>query len=407
MDWPTGQPAEVPWTAADGGVLCTGPDPALVGAASFQFAHAAIRRRKPVIVVDLAGQVGLAAALAAVCADAGAPLRVFGPAGPGCYEPLRGGDPARKAMLVLGMIDWAAVTDYARRTCQGYLNDLFAVAAAAPGDPRVPVLDDVVRLLSPAELRARLARVPPYHPRRRPLAERVWASASLLEADPATAAFLAGELTGLRASPLGQWLRPAAGTPGGVPGLGGGPGARISLADAVRERAVVLFPLDHARYGRPAQMIANLVALDTTAVFARTVRLGLGGDGLAWFGPGELVAGPALQGMISTGGQAGLASVFSTGAAAADQLAGLANVLVIAGPEDPARAAALRPGLGLPPGPPGRDQLTLVIGGPPRQVLPSCRFVPGHRGLAGPGPAGPAATSPGPLMAGPVPGTTP
>ena len=221
MDWPTGLPAEVPWSAAEGGVLCTGTEPALVGAASFQFAHAAIRRRKPVIVVDLAGQDGLAAALAAVCADAGAPLRVFGPAGPGCYEPLRGGDPARKAMLVMGMIDWAAVTDHARRTCQGYLNDLFAVAAAAPGDPRVPVLDDVVRLLSPAELRARLARVPPYHPQRRPLAERVWASASLLDADPATAAFLAGELTGLRASPLGQWLRPVDGL-SARPAPGGG-----------------------------------------------------------------------------------------------------------------------------------------------------------------------------------------
>src|SRR6202035_5333069 len=91
-------------------------------------------------------------------------------------------------------------------------NDLFAVAAAAPGDPRVPVLDDVAALLSPAALRARMRQVPPYHPRRGPLGERVRVSASLLEADPVTASFLAGELAGLRASALGRWLRPAGAT---------------------------------------------------------------------------------------------------------------------------------------------------------------------------------------------------
>ena len=75
--------------------------------------------------------------------------------------------------------------------------------------------------------------MPPYHPRRRPLAERVRASASLLAADPATGAFLASELAGLRASPLGRWLRPAA-----APGED-----QISLAAVVRDRAVALFSL--------------------------------------------------------------------------------------------------------------------------------------------------------------------
>ena len=132
-----------------------------------------------------AGSAGLPGALGGICADAGAPLHVFGQAGPGCYEPWRGGDPARKAALVMGMIDWSPVADQARRTCAAYLNDLFAVAAAAPGDPRVPVLDDVAALLAPAALRARMRQVPPYHPRRGPLGERVRVSASLLEADPA------------------------------------------------------------------------------------------------------------------------------------------------------------------------------------------------------------------------------
>ena len=47
------------------------------------------------------------------------------------------------------------------------------IDAAAPRDPRVPVLDDVAALLSPAALRARMRQVPPYHPRRGPLGRRI------------------------------------------------------------------------------------------------------------------------------------------------------------------------------------------------------------------------------------------
>jgi hypothetical protein len=415
-DWRTGRPAGISWRAAEGGVLVTGAAVAEVSAASFQLVHAAIRRRKPVLVVDLGdpdgpggldglgGSAGLAGALASICADTGAPLHVFGPVGQGCYEPLRGGDPARKAALLMGMIDWGPVAEHARRACGAYLNDLFAVAAAAPGDPRVPVLDDVAALLSPAALRARMREVPPYHPRRVPLGERVRVSASLLEADPATAAFLAGELTGLRASALGRWLRPAsardasardagarrAGARGAS--IGSGP-AQISLSAVIRERAVAFFPLDQSRHGRSARMIANLVALDTAAVFAESRRLGVAGDGLAWFGAADAIAAPALASLISTGAQAGLATVLSTiSARAAGQLAALANVLVVQGPADTSLAggdpaATVLAGTVLAGTTPAgttpdrtvlaRDQFTLVIRSPQQQV-PLGRFVPGR-----------------------------
>ena len=163
-DRETGRPAGISWRAAEGGVLVTGAVPADLSGASFQLVHAAIRRRKPVLVVDLRGLAGLPGALAGICADAGAPLHVFGPAGQGCYEPLRGGDPARKAALVMGMIDWDPVDDHARRTCAAYLNDLFAVAAAAPGDPRLPVLDDVAALLTRPPYGPGSGEVPPYSP---------------------------------------------------------------------------------------------------------------------------------------------------------------------------------------------------------------------------------------------------
>jgi hypothetical protein len=388
-DWRTGRPARISWRAAEGGVLVTGAAAAEVSAASFQLVHAAIRRRKPVLVVDLAGPGGLGGALTSICADTGAPLYVFGPAGQGCYEPLRGGDPARKAALVMGMIDWGPVADHARRTCSAYLNDLFAVAAAAPGDPRVPVLDDVAALLFPAALRARMRQVPPYHPRRGPLGERVRVSAGLLETDPATASFLAGELAGLRASALGRWLRPAGAPGGGAPGAGargastGSGPAQISLSAVIRERAVAFFPLDQSRHGRSARMIANLVALDTAAVFAESQRLGVVGDGLAWFGDADAVAGPALAPLVSTGAQAGLATVLSTvSAPAAGQLAALANVLVIRGPADTSLAgadpaASVLAGTTLDRTVLAGDQFALVIRSPQHQV-PRGRFVAGR-----------------------------
>jgi hypothetical protein len=375
VDREAGRAAGISWRAAEGGVLVTGEAAAGVSAASFQLVHAAIRRRKPVLVVDLRGPGGLPGALAGICADAGAPLHVFGPDGPGCYEPLRGGDPARKAALVMGMIDWAPVADHARRTCGAYLNDLFAVAAAAPGDPRIPVLDDVAALLAPPALRARMRQVPPYHPRRGPLGERVRVSASLLEADPATASFLARELTGLRASTLGRWLRPGAAQSGAARSgaARSGAAAQISLSAVVRERAVAFFPLDQARYGRSARMIANLVALDLTAVFAESRRLGVDGDGLAWFGDGDAIAAPALAQLMSTGAGAGLATVVSTGSAsAAGQIAALANVLVIRGPGDPGLDDVP---LGVPL---ASDEFALVVKGPQRQVVPRGRFVPGR-----------------------------
>ena len=73
-------------------------------------------------------------------------------------------------------------------------------------------------------------------------------------------------------------------------------------------------------------MIANLVALDTDGGVRESRRLGVAVDGLAWFGDAAAVAAPALAQLISTGAQAGLATVLSTGSArVAGQIAELAE----------------------------------------------------------------------------------
>lgn len=334
VDAVTGKPATLSWLEAEGGVLCrtaagslrpAGPDEPLARAC-FQLAHAGLRRRKPVIVVDLTGSPWLPSWLQAACAGAGAPLRSFGPAGPGYYEPVRGGDPAQAAALVMTMIDWAGIPDQHRRTCAAYLADAFAVLAAGPAGPRVPVLADLAGLLTPGALRERLAAVPAHHPRRAALADRASAAASQAEADPAALAEAAAQLSALCSSGPGRWLSP-------------GP-ARISLGQAVRDRAVVAFWLDHAADGRTARMIASLVAADLMAVGAELGRIQVAGDALVWIHGCEVLDERLLTELVARGAAAGIAVQLSTASpGGADRLAEAVNVLAVPGQGDQALAA--------------------------------------------------------------------
>jgi hypothetical protein len=91
VDCGTGKPAEVSWREAEGGVLCAGFG--LAGAGSpgglaeigFRFVQAAVRLRKPVVVLDLrGGQAGgeMAGRIAEACRASGAPLSRLALSGP-------------------------------------------------------------------------------------------------------------------------------------------------------------------------------------------------------------------------------------------------------------------------------------------------------------------------------------
>ena len=275
------------WAEAAGGISVCGSAAEDVLTTGFQLIHAAVRRRKPVLAVDHTSDPGLTGRLAAVCAAAGAPLLVFGAdQGPragaadpwaqvACYEPFRHGDPGRRAAMVTAMLSWDGPGRQYRRSCVAYLEDVFELLDAAPGDPRVPVLDDVIHLLNPMAMRARMEYVPAVYPRRDVLAERARVSMSLISAEPATTAELGRQLRELRASPLGRWLRPSA----------GGPAADIDLGRAVAERAVVLFRLGGPDPSSPAEssaMLTRLVCQDLLAAGAALNGIGVDGDGIVW-----------------------------------------------------------------------------------------------------------------------------
>jgi len=74
----TGAVAELRWSEVVGGVLVVGAAAQEVTVTGLQVVHAALRRRKPLIVLDLGGQAAIATALTAACTATGTPLRVAG-----------------------------------------------------------------------------------------------------------------------------------------------------------------------------------------------------------------------------------------------------------------------------------------------------------------------------------------
>ena len=397
-----GSSAAVSWSEAEGGVLAAGgtsvpfiegngaggagpatsPGPGPAGplgpgpaATGFRFVHAAIRRRKPVVVVDLAGQGGwLAGSLAAVSAAAGAPLLQFGPAGPGYYDPLRTGDPARAAALLAGLLDWSGGPDGRQRGCAAYFGELFAIRRAAPPHDGQPVLADVIGLLDPGALAARLRQVPAHHPHRPAMATRLASVTALMDADPGGLGAVAGQLTRLTGAPAGRWL--------------GRGREQLGLGRLLRERAVGLFALDPAEHGPAAAMIGRLVVADALALCADLRSIGVSGDAVAWFSGCEQLPAAALAELVAAGYRAGLTVVLSTTSpAAAASLAGAVNVLALHPAGDQAAAAELA---GLASAHPGTGPLAAFSTAPPAAAS------------AGPAGAGPSGT-----VAGWRPGTGP
>jgi hypothetical protein len=71
----TGAVVELRWPEMAGGVLLAGTEGQPVTVAGLQVVHAALRRRKPLIVVDVSAGPAIARAVAAACAATGTPLR--------------------------------------------------------------------------------------------------------------------------------------------------------------------------------------------------------------------------------------------------------------------------------------------------------------------------------------------
>jgi hypothetical protein len=355
------------WPETAGGVSVCGSAEQDVLSTSFQLVHAAVRRRKPVVAVDLTGDRALPGRLAAVCAAAGAPLRVFGEGA--CYEPFRHGDPGQRASLITAMVSWDGPGSHYRRSCVAYLQDVFELIDAAPGDPRVPVLDEVIHLLNPTAMRARMEHVPASYPRREMLAERTRVSVSLLHAEPATTAALARQLRELKASESGRWLRPS----------GPAPAAEIDLGQTVTDRGVALFRLGGSPSPAVSAMLTRLVCQDLLTAGAALRGIGVGGDGIVWLAECGSMPRSSVTELIARGPGAGLPVLAATTSApAAAELAELTNVVVAHQMEDQATPRSLDGLSALRAG-----EFLLMVKNP-RRLVPRAAFVRARIPSAGP-----------------------
>jgi len=320
VDELSGGRAAVSWAEIAGGVLVAGAARSGTTTSGLQLVQAAIRLRKPVIVVNLGRGTDLATPLAAVSMAAGAPFYEFSADGPASYEPFRFGSPGRRATLVTAMLNWAGTVDHYRRSFSAYLTGVFELIEAAPADPRIPVLDDVAHLLDPLALEARLEQVPANDARYPRVYARVRTLASQVRADPALLMTAASQIAQLQGSPLGRWLRP--------PGATARP--YIDLGRVVRERSVAVFSLGSAGHAGAAARVAWLVGQDILAADEDLRTIGIDGDGIAWLDHCEGFPQPMLAELISQGAGAGLPAVLTTTSAQAGAgLASQVNALII------------------------------------------------------------------------------
>ena len=194
------------------------------------------------------------------------------------------------------------------------------------------MLDEVIHLLNPTAMRARMEHVPASYPRREVLAERTRVSVSLLHAEPATTAALARQLRELKASESGRWLRPP----------GPAPAAEIDLGQTVTDRGVVLFRLGGSPSPAVSAMLTRLVCQDLLTAGAALRGIGVGGDGIVWLAECGSMPRSSVTELIARGPGAGLPVLAATTSApAAAELAELTNVVVAHRMEDQATPRSL------------------------------------------------------------------
>lgn len=333
----TGARVVLSWPEAAGGVLVTGAAPDILTITSFQLVHAALRRRKPVIAVDMTGRgavgggggaaggdwTAAARALAAVCTSAGTPLRVFG-ASEGYYEPFRHAGPDRRLAMTLALLNAGDEPGAGATSAAGvrtYLRAVFELIDAVPADPRTPVLEDVRHLLNPMALQARSGLVPRAELAGRAnqgtgqLADLVLAATRTAQADPSALRAVSEQLA--------SFSRP--------PSADGG----IDLAQVVRDRSAALLRVDNAG-------MVRLICADLAALGDDLRRIGVDGDALVWLhGWDHPGLADTLAGLVKSGAASGLALLVSAIPPAAADLAGMMNTVLIHRLADSAAAASL------------------------------------------------------------------
>lgn len=178
------------------------------------------------------------------------------PSGPAYYDPLGRGDASRRKDMIIAGRKWSE--DYYKIVASSYLQTAFNVAIAVPPEEGVDSLSDIISLLNPTNLGARVRRMPQggHFDEIRAYADD-WTQGKLSPQYKSAIDGVAKELQNLRGSSAGKWLRMP---PPGVEGK------MINLKNAAKEGAVVIFSLDSSNYQELASLVANFIVQDLKTV---------------------------------------------------------------------------------------------------------------------------------------------
>jgi conjugal transfer pilus assembly protein TraD len=233
-----------------------------------------IQQGHPVVAIDMKGSPGFARQLAGAATAAGRRLRVWTPDGPALWNPLAHGNAtALKDMLI--STERFSEPHY-QRAAERYLQLAFTVLHAAhPGRPAQ--LDEVVAVMEPGRLAARLREVPPA------LAERTGDYLRGLTADQESAVRgLGTRLALLSESSAGPFLA--------VPDRGA-EALTVDLRAGLEGGDVILMSLNSNVYGKLAAQLGALAIQAVTS--AAGYRLQAGG------GLGESAAEPPVPATVA------------------------------------------------------------------------------------------------------------
>jgi hypothetical protein len=249
-------------------------------------------------------------------------------------------------------------------------------ALATSTNRPAPLLEELISLLAPGALPARLAQLRGHPAGRGELATKVAELTGQLGGDHSVLAPVVGQL-----ADLARELTPKASARSALNPAELQP---ITIAAALARREVVYFPLDRPVRGCAAEMIARLVVASLTDALSEHADLGIGGDALVWIDGCESLDARPLGALISLGVRTGTAvALGTTVAAAAAALAPEVNVIALRGSAPPGlgRQAAGNQGPGqhmpddrLPPGD-RPDRLAWTVLGPPLRLVTGCKVV--------------------------------
>jgi hypothetical protein len=235
----------------------------------------------------------------------------------------------------------------------------------------VSLVDELISLLAPGALPARLAQLRGHPAAGGELATKVAELTGQLGGDYSVLAPVVGQLTDLARELKPKPSAKSAGDPADP--------EPITITGALAGREVAYFSLDRPVRGRPAEMIARLVVASLTDALTEHVDLGIGCDCLVWIDGCDSLDARQLGALISLGTRTGTAvALGTTVAATAAALAAEVNVIALRGSAPPGLgrqgSGAQLPDERLPPGD-RPDRLSWTVLGPPARLVTGCQVV--------------------------------